>query len=550
MEQILNLDPNDDITSIRSRIDFVLPTLTRQAVQQTGSAKRPRLLLLVPRKNAALKSLVNMKLLARTVQSRAVDVAIVSGNPTIRDYAKEAGLKVFGSQGSARRAGWISKTTPVAAPDDSLPPVVPEPVAEPLAPKKEKSTRRRVKPKKYVVVEGDKQPGRLKYLAQQAGMLILIVVLAFALVVGFIGLLPRASVTITPVAQPVHTELTVKADPNVDSVDFANLTFPARKAQVELSMSGEIETVETELTPVEKATGQVVFINRTEDEQTIPISTTVATSAGTPVEFITVQTATIPAGTNATTTTQVIAVQPGPRGNVSAGQINRFAEPGFGLLARVVNESATSGGALAPAKIITEDDKPRLDAYLQQIIQEEGLRQIEASLGEQEFVPPESVEVIVLDKKYRDFSGDFSDTFGGQMQAVVRATVIGGYNANRLALAALEAQVPPGYELNIEGLQFGAGEIYDITDGVVTFRIFASGQAEPVLDGRQIAERVAWLPVGQAQQLLSEQYQLATVPGIEVQPDWLAERLGRLPFSPLRISVTINKPVTVTANEG
>lgn len=558
MEQILKLEDNDDITSIRSRIDFVLPTLTRQAVQHTGSAERPRLLLLVPRKNSALKNLVNMKLLARTVQSRTVDVAIVSGNPTIRDFAKEAGLKVFGSQGSARRAGWITRHTPVAAPDDSLPPVLPAPVAvpqteaaaEPSPRKKERTVRQRVKPKKYVVVEGDQRPGRLKYLAQQAGMLILIVVLAFALVVGFIGLLPRASVTITPLAQPVRAELTVKADPNVESVDFANLTFPARTAQVELSLSDEIATVETELAPVEKAAGQVVFINRTEDEQTIPISTTVATSAGTPVEFITVQTATLPAETGATTTTQVIAVEPGPRGNVSAGQINRFFEPAFDRLARVVNENATSGGALAPAKIITENDKPRLDAYLRQVVQQKGLEQIQASLGEQEFVPPESVQVIVLDKKYRDFSGDFSDTFGGQMQAVVRATVIGGYNANRLALAALEAQVPPGYELNIEGLEFGAGEIYDITDGVVTFRIFASGQAEPVLDGRQIAERVAWQPVGQAQQILSEQYTLATVPGIELQPDWLAEWLGRLPFSPLRIGVTINEPVSPVANEG
>jgi hypothetical protein len=400
--------------------------------------------------------------------------------------------------------------------------------------------QRRRRKKKFVVVSGDRRAGSLKYLAQQFGMLILIVILAFALVVGFIGLLPRASVSITPRAIPVNTELIVHADPEAEAVDFETLTFPARKEQVELSLSGEIATVDTELLPIQKATGSAVFINRTEEPQTIPVSTTVSTSAGEPVEFITTVTATIPAGVGSTTTpTLIIAAEPGPRGNVRAGQINRFGNPSFDRLARVVNENSTGGGALAPAKIVTEDDKPRLEAFLRQQIQQEGLMQLNAALGEQEFIPPESVQVIVLDVKYREFSGDFSDVFGGEMQAVVRSTVIGGYNANRLALAALMAQVPPNFELDIEGLQFGAGEILNIEDGVVTFKIFASGQAVPVIDDRQVAESIAFMSVGEAQDLLSQHYDLVAVPGVELEPKWLTDRLGRLPFSPLRINVIV-----------
>lgn len=544
MEQILHLDNTDDITSIKSRIDFLLPTLTRQSVQATGHPERPRLVLVVPRKNKALHSLVNMKILARAVQSRTVDVAIVSGNPAVRDNAKIAGLKLFGSVRAARRAGWVTAQTPEARPEASLPPL-----AEAAGQIPASRGKARSKKKKFVVVAGDRPAGSLKYLAQQIGMLALIVLLAGILVAGFIGLLPEATVTITPIAQAVKTELIVKADPDAESVDFATLTFPARKQQVELSLTGEIETVKTELAPFDKATGQVTFINRTEDAHIIPISTTLSTAAGEPVEFLTVVTATIPAGVDAITTTPVIAVEPGPPGNVGAGQINRFSDAGFGLLARVVNERATGGGTLAPRKIVTEDDKPRLDAYLQQQIQQEGLAQLKASLAEQEFIPPESVQVIVLDKKYREFSGDFSDVFGGQMQAVVRSTVIGGYNANRLALAALEAQVPPGYKLDIEGLQFGAGEVLGTENGITTFKIFASGKAVPVIDNRRVADSIAWLPVGDAQNRLSEQYDLATVPGIEVKPDWLAEYLGRLPFSPLRIQVNINVAAAPVADE-
>ncbi len=184
------------------------------------------------------------------------------------------------------------------------------------------------------------------------------------------------------------------------------------------------------------------------------------------------------------------------------------------------------------------------------MVQQEGLKQLEATLGEQEFVSPQSVQVIVLEVQYREFSGDFSDTFGGEIQAVVRATVIGGYNANRLALAGLDAQVPPNYKLDLEGLNFGAGEILDITDGIVTFRIFANGQALPVIDGNQVADDIAWLPVGEAQALLNQQYQLATVPGVELKPDWLVGLLGRLPFVPIRIDVVINDAVSYMADGG
>ncbi|MCB0208907.1 MAG: baseplate J/gp47 family protein, partial [Anaerolineae bacterium] len=303
--------------------------------------------------------------------------------------------------------------------------------------------------------------------------------------------------------------------------------------------------------PVGRATGRIVFINRTEDSFFVPISTTVSTSAGTPVEFKTLQTVTVPSGIGATSSPiAVIATEPGPEGNVPPTQINRIVDGSFSLLARVVNEQATGGGSMEPARIVEENDKERLTAFLRQRIQQEGLEQLQASLTEQEFIPPETVQVIILDVKYREFSGDFSDTFGGEMQAVVRATVIGGYNANRLALAALEAQVPPGFELDLEGLQFGAGEVLNIEGQTATFKIFASGQAVPNISDRDVAKDIVGMSIGEAQSLLEQRYPLATVPGVDLQPDWLVSWLGRLPFSSLRIDVVINDAVTFVADGG
>jgi hypothetical protein len=542
MEQILELEATDDFASIRSRIEFAMSRFT--PLSQAGAARRARLLLIVPRKNKALQSLVNMKLLSRTAASRAVELGVVSGHPLVRDYAKEAGLKVFHNRHSARWAGWISSRTPAVASFESLPPTLP--VAQ--EPPKRKQ---RLKKKKYVVVQGGNSTNIFLRLVRQLAVLILIFLLASVLVISVLALLPQATVTLTPVAQPVETKLVVKADPNLDSVNFQELSFPARIAQVEIALDGEIETVETELAPVGLASGRVIFINRTEVEQLIPLSTTLSTSAGGVVEFKTVITTTVPPGIGANSPpVPIIATAAGPEGNVSVGQINRIVDPATSVVARVINEESTGGGEFQPARIVVPEDKERLDAYLRQRIQQEGLEELQAlSVGEQEFIPPESVEVIVLDVNYREFAGDFSNTFGGEMQAVVRATVVGGYNANRLALAALEAQVPPGYELELEGLSFGAGEVLDINqDKVVTFRIFAEGQAVPVIDDHEVAEDITWLSVGEAQELLSQRYQLATVPGVELKPDWLAERVGRLPFSSFRIKVIINEAVTFLAD--
>lgn len=205
---------------------------------------------------------------------------------------------------------------------------------------------------------------------------------------------------------------------------------------------------------------------------------------------------------------------------------------------------------MEPTRVVVQADKERLQAHLRQKIQQEGLRQLEEALAEQEFIPPETLEVIVLDVTYKEFAGDLSDTFGGEMQAVVRGTVVGGYNANRLALAALEAQVPPGFELDIEGLHFAAGEVLDVRERKVTFRVFADGQANPVIDSHRVAQQIAWLPVGEAQTRLGQKYELAAVPGVELRPDWAVEWLGRMPFMPLRIKVVINEAVTLMAEGG
>lgn len=549
MEYILQLETLDDITSIRSRIQMVMSKM-KQPVMAGETMGQPtyRLLLVVPRDNLALQSLVNMKLLARLMRGKMVELALVTDQPTVRDYARQVRLKVFGSVRAAKRANWISEDAPIAMPNQTLPPVfAPQPPTTD-GDQNGSSVRLSQKPsrrKRYKVVTGE---GRVGY-GQQIVALILTACLAIAFVLAVVGLLPQASVTLIPVAKPLTTDLTVKGDPAAKAVNFSNLTFPARVAQVELSLAGEIDTVEAEFAPAGFASGNVTLINRTDVYHSIPPSTTLTTGSGAAVEFTTRITAELTPQIGATTIVPVVATEAGPIGNVGPGQISRFANPTYDVNVRVINEFGFGGGTYELTNIVVNDDKERLRIHLIDKMKRQGLKQLEEALGEQEFISADTVQVIPLALTFNQFAGDFSETFSGEMQAVVRGTVVGGYNANRLALAGLEAQVPAGFELAAKGLHFGAGEVLEAREGVVIFRIVASGLAVPVIEPHQVAQDIAWLPIGEAQQKLSQRYNLATVPGVELEPAWLMDQLGRLPFAPLRINVEVKEAVTLLSDE-
>jgi len=536
MEYILQLDPLDDITSMRSRIELVVATAGGPVpVMEATNIGRRRLLLVLPNQNKALRSLVNMKLLERAVQSKAVELGLVTDHPTVRDYAQVVGLKVFGSIRAAKRFGWIKADAPLAMPDQTMPPLFAPPETAEPNPLPLKQTRN----KNYKLVIGSGHVG----CVQQVAGAFLTALLAIALVFGVMFLWPQATVTIVPVAKALQTDLTVKGDPQADTVDFRTLTFPARVAQVEVSLAGMIDTIEADFGPAAFASGNVTFINRSDNFQTIPYSTSLATSSGEYVEFSTMITAELPGRIGASTTVPVVAKKPGPIGNVTYGQLSRFVNPIYGVAVQIINESNFSGGTLELRKVVVNSDKDRLRDNLIEKMKKEGLKRLEATLGEQEFISADTIQVIPLALTFREFAGDFSDTFSGEMQAVVRGTVVGGYNANRLALAGLEAQVPKGYKLDSKGLNFGAGEVLEAREGIVVFRIVASGLAVPQIDSHVAAQEIVGMSIGEAQQYLTDNYELATVPGVELQPAWLMDSFGRLPFAAVRINVVVKDAV-------
>jgi len=359
---------------------------------------------------------------------------------------------------------------------------------------------------------------------------------ATTLAVVVVLIYPEGRIQLSPAKTSITADLVVRANPEAEGIDYSTRDIPARLVQVEIRNVGRIPPETNQDMPADKALGTVTFANRTNQEITIPVSTTLSTSSGTTVRFLTVQTATIPAAFNAITQTEVIAVDAGPIGNVAAGQINRIPDPVLGRQATVINETPTSGGTMAPAGVVNRADKDRLQAIVLQQIQQEGYSQLLAGLTEQEFIPPESLIVIPLDAVYSpSLDGEVTDLLTLEMRAVVRGTAIGGQNANQLALAALQTQVPPGHNLDPRSLEFVAGRVVEVQDRAVSFEMHAAGEAIAEIDNRQVARDVRGLRIEEALSEMRQGLPLSRDPQIAVEPDWL----GRLPWFPFRITVDV-----------
>lgn len=496
MEQIIYLEVDDDIAAIRDRLEW---------------AQARQVLLVIPPRCRTLNNLVNLKLLQRHVHNLAMEAALVTRDAAIQELAHEVGFPVFSSLGRAQRARWYGRRAPEKAPP---------------RPREYKGPR----PREPMLPAWSESPGRGQQILAVAFFSLLFLFLGAAVLL----LVPSATVTLKPVSEAVSETLVVQADPEVESINYQTGEIPARVVEVEVEAMDHIPTMTKRDAADARATGTVIFINKINESIEIPLGTVVGTSAGTNIRFTTIETATLPAAIGGTAETGVVAVEPGPSGNVDAFMINTIEGP-LALQVRVVNDKPTGGGNMKQVGVVTQADKDRLKASLLQKLQQEAYNRILDELKEQEFVPPESLVVEVISETYDKFVDEEADVLGMKMVVRASGTAIGGQDANTLVYRLLEARVREGYQLTAEGLRFEAGQVVAVEGRRVSFTMKASGFVVPVIDPNTVINDIRGRPIEEAEDLLGQRLPLKERPAIEVAPDWL----GRVPLLPFNIDVSI-----------
>jgi len=277
----------------------------------------------------------------------------------------------------------------------------------------------------------------------------------------------------------------------------------------------------------------VIFINKTSEATTVISGTVISTSAGTSVRFRTLEDVSLPPVGGGQARVMVEALEPGPSGNVPAWTINRV-EGTIALQVNVINDSSTQDGTMKQVSYVTNEDKEQVKDMLMRRLRQEGYNGLVSRL-EGAYLPPESVELIVLVQTYDKFVQEVADSLTLDMRVLARGMAIAEEDGHRLALAALESSMSEGFQLLSKEIGFNPGGVAEAGDEQVVFQITIRGQMMMRIEEGEIKEHLTGKSIADAVGYLGRRLELAEEPSVELLPGWWP----RLPLIPFRISLVV-----------
>lgn len=499
--QIIELQGDENIAVIRN--------LLEQATDQ-------EVVLFVPRGCEALeRNEVNLRVLRRWADNLALHVALVIEDRGTHVMARQAGFVLLPSIAKAQQTN-LRLLERRKRRFEGLPPR--PSLAVPLAPPRQAPSRAARRPASRVF----------------AGILVsLLAFLALALTV--LVILPSATITLTPVSEPVEASMEIVGVAGLTDINYGLAEVPARLVSVEREGSDKIATSDRRDVPDAHAQGTVIFANKTTIPVTITKGTVVRTSTGDNVRFYTVADAWLPGELFATVRVGILAAEPGPKGNVPALSIN-VIEGELAAQADVLNDARTSGGTVRRMPVVANEDEVNLRAKLMKRLQEEAYRELTAALSKSEFIPPDSLSVAIIDEKFDHKVGDMADELGMSMKVRVTGLAVDTANGEKLLLRLLEQRMKPGYRLLEESASFRQDGLIEASPNKARFRMSARARIAPAIDASEVRHAVAGKTIEAAREHLMQQFKLSTAPQIQLQNSLLQ----RLPWWTARIHVRVS----------
>ena len=483
----IHLDQWDTITTVRERLD---------------ATESKRVLLVIPARCRSMRSLVNLKLLGRYAEDLRIRLRVAAEDLTTRSLARDAGLSTapvlaLGLGGWSRR-GQGRGFRPGAA---------------------ELRARRR------------QGAGEGSGVLIAIGVVIVVLGIILASLVIF---LPTATITLAPVSQPVSGGLDIVAEWGQDEVDYGRALVPARL--VEIEVEGRYEIPATGVMDVAEghAQGEVVFANRTSDPLIVPKGTIVRTGSGVNVRFFTVGDVELPGQLWGHARVGIVAMEPGPSGNVKALTVNTVEGP-LEFVADVLNDAPTSGGTMRRVAIVAAQDYDHLRSTLEQRLLQEAYSRLVEQLGEGEFIPSDSLNVERINEEFDQSIGQQTDVLSGRMLIKVAGLAVDGEGANSLLMQLMSSNLPDGYCLQEDTLQFRDDGEVEVRRGTVRFTRVSSGRAMSCVDEEGLAESLRGKTLNRASDYLQEHLDLEEPPSISVIPSLY----GRIPLLPQRTDIVV-----------
>lgn len=461
---VIQLESHDDVVSIKDK-------MTWQDCQ--------RLILVWPKRGRILNDSVELFLLKRTAKSLGFDLAIVTHNPVLSEWAHQAKLPLFTSITTAESATWPgdNKSQPLKNYSGNL--------HEKLAARSDV----------FKAAQSKKITDSINSLA------ILLSVTAVAALL-FV-LLPGAQIVYYPITSNQEMEISINASEDIQRINPTG-DIPAEVVFIETSgESSKVSSGKTSI-PVSKASGKIELVNLSISQVVLPAGTILLTDTEEPTSFILKEEALVPEGVGNSVLTEVESLIAGLEGNVAAGT-TFIITGGFNSSVSATNTQPFTGGDELQSSSPSEADYTFLESELMNELMAQALTIAESQIGDNAALIKSSlrVEEIVLEEKIPQIDQPANVA---TMRMKVRFGVLTYQKKNLEAIArlALDINLPNGMEPVDSTIEIQeAREVTIDSSRLASWTIRASRPIMPVWDEYNAASLLASKKVNEVDSILA-----------------------------------------------
>ena len=501
---ILQLESHDDVISTRDKMGW----------DQAG-----RIVLVWPERGRILTRKLDLVLLQRRCVDIGAQMALVTNDAQVCDFAHQLHIPVFESTLQAQNNRWRGSR---------------------------KRPLRRQKPgprPDYEALRQEAHPQPATWTTKPAARLAFFTlgVIAFLSIVAV--LLPGADIILTPKTQLQETRLSIVASTNIGAIQLTG-EVPAYTTTVIVEGRQTISTTGITQVPEKSATGYVRFTNLTEQAVTIPKGTIIKTTTKTPVpiSYVTTSEAQVQAGPGSSASLLVRAKDPGAKSNLPSNSLTALEGP-LGLSLSVTNPVSTFGGTDRSAAAPTPKDYVLLSDRLTAALEKTALAEFRRSLDAQDMLITSTLTLINAVNTYDPPAP--ANNLDAPMPASelnltarqeIRIMVVAGKNLKALAQEVLNANLSKdltGVPDTLEFQSITAPILF--SDGSAHWQIHAKRIVQFHISESQAINLVLGRPPVEARRLLQTQMPLQGTPTIRLLPDWWPV----MPVMSFRINVTI-----------
>jgi hypothetical protein len=251
----------------------------------------------------------------------------------------------------------------------------------------------------------DADSGPLVQLGER-GRIIAVGVSIAAVLALAISILPSAEIVMDPTSIPIEHALSIWIDPLPAS---SSSMVQGQPVSAEISGEMRVETTGRIRLPQAAATGELEFINLTDETISIPAGTGLRAGG---VRFLTSEGAELEPGIDSSVVVAIEAAEPGITGNVVSEAIDSVEGP-LGFLVTVRNPEPTRGGRDQMAGAVDEQDMEIVRQNLEAELLESAEDALEAELNRGYQLIPGSLRVAeVVDERYDIGLGEAAESLG------------------------------------------------------------------------------------------------------------------------------------------